>query len=183
MPLASVRHSKVSSITLTLIGFIPISSDGAFTYKFIFLAERFKQQKKMFQQGGGYVQDRSIYEDTGIFAKMHADKGTMTKVDYETYTSLFEAMVMTPYFPHPDALLYIDGSLEDILHRIQLRGRKMEQDTPRAYWEEMYARYDVWIASFNACPVVKVNINDYDLLEDKRSVEHVVAKLGEAIQS
>ena len=52
--------------------------------------------------GGGFVQDRSIYEDTGIFAQMHADQGTMSATDFETYSSLFEAMVMTPYFPHPD---------------------------------------------------------------------------------
>ena len=66
----------------------------SFHLQVYFLAERFKEQKRIFESGGGYVQDRSIYEDTGIFAKMHADKGTMSEVDYETYTSLFEAMVM-----------------------------------------------------------------------------------------
>lgn len=43
-----------------------ISHAGAFTYKCTFLAERFKEQKKDFEYGGGFVQDRSIYEDTGI---------------------------------------------------------------------------------------------------------------------
>ena len=31
-----------------------------------FLAERFKEQKRMFEYGGGFVQDRSIYEDVDI---------------------------------------------------------------------------------------------------------------------
>ena len=35
----------------------------------IYLAERFKEQKRMFEYGGGFVQDRSIYEDVDIFAK------------------------------------------------------------------------------------------------------------------
>ncbi|MCY7585757.1 deoxyadenosine/deoxycytidine kinase, partial [Bacillus safensis] len=112
----------------------------SFHLQVYFLAERFKEQKRIFESGGGYVQDRSIYEDTGIFAKMHADKGTMSEVDYETYTSLFEAMVMTPYFPHPDVLIYLHGDLDHILHRIEERGREMETQTDRAYWEEMYTR-------------------------------------------
>src|SRR5690625_4719574 len=86
----------------------------SFHLQIYFLAERFKEQKRIFEYGGGFVQDRSIYEDTGIFAKMHYEKGTMNKVDYETYTSLFDAMVMTPYFPHPDLLIYLEGSFEDV---------------------------------------------------------------------
>lgn len=61
----------------------------SFHLQVYFLAERFKEQKRIFEYGGGFVQDRSIYEDTGIFAKMHYDKGTMTPTDYDTYKNLF----------------------------------------------------------------------------------------------
>ncbi len=47
----------------------------SFHLQVYFLAERFKEQKRIFEYGGGFVQDRSIYEDTGIFAKMHQRKG------------------------------------------------------------------------------------------------------------
>jgi deoxyadenosine/deoxycytidine kinase len=150
----------------------------SFHLQIYFLAERFKEQKRIFEYGGGFVQDRSIYEDTGIFAKMHYEKGNMTKVDYETYTSLFEAMVMTPYFPHPDLLIYLEGSFEDILKRIKERGRPMEQQTPVEYWKEMHQRYEEWINSFNACPVLRVNINDYDIIEDEQSLEPIVEKIS-----
>ncbi|MFE7065149.1 deoxynucleoside kinase [Sutcliffiella sp. NPDC057660] len=150
----------------------------SFHLQIYFLAERFKDQKKIFEYGGGFVQDRSIYEDTGIFANMHYEKGTMTKVDYETYTSLFEAMVMTPYFPHPDLLIYLEGSLDDILGRIQERGRPMEQQTPISYWEEMHERYEKWINSFHACPVLRLNINEYDVLSNSNSVEPIIEKIS-----
>ena len=39
----------------------------------------------------------------------------MTETDYETYKGLFDAMVMTPYFPHPDLLIYLEGSFDDIV--------------------------------------------------------------------
>ena len=150
----------------------------SFHLQIYFLAERFKEQKRIFEYGGGFVQDRSIYEDTGIFAKMHFEKGTMSKVDYETYTSLFDAMVMTPYFPHPDLLIYLEGSLEDILYRIKERGRPMEQQTPVSYWAEMHGRYENWINNFNACPVLRLNINDYDILENQSSIEPVIERIS-----
>lgn len=154
----------------------------SFHLQIYFLAERFKEQKRIFEYGGGFIQDRSIYEDTGIFAKMHYDKGTMTPTDYETYTNLFDAMVMTPYFPHPDLLIYIEGPVEDIIGRIAERGRPMEQQTDRAYWLEMHERYERWIDSFNACPVLRLNINDYDLMKDPDTVEHIVARIAHFLE-
>ncbi|MBT2639637.1 MULTISPECIES: deoxynucleoside kinase [unclassified Bacillus (in: firmicutes)] len=154
----------------------------SFHLQIYFLAERFKEQKRIFEYGGGFIQDRSIYEDTGIFAKMHYEKGTMSPVDYQTYKSLFEAMVMTPYFPHPDLLIYLEGSLDDILERIKLRGRPMEQQTPITYWEEMHGRYENWINNFNACPVLRLNINDYDLFNNPESIEPIVEKIATHIK-
>lgn len=150
----------------------------SFHLQIYFLAERFKEQKRIFEYGGGFIQDRSIYEDTGIFAKMHYEKGTMNQVDYETYTSLFEAMVMTPYFPHPDLLIYLEGSIDDILDRIKERGRPMEQQTPVEYWKEMHQRYEEWINHFNACPVLRLNINDYDLVQGEEAIEPIIERIA-----
>ncbi|MCQ4086435.1 deoxynucleoside kinase [Saccharibacillus sp. JS10] len=153
----------------------------SFHLQIYFLAERFKEQKAIFEAGGGFVQDRSIYEDTGIFAKMHADQGTMSAVDYETYSSLFEAMVMTPYFPHPDVLIYLEGSLPSILSRITERGREMEIQTDVTYWEKMHGRYADWIEGFNACPVLRLNIDEYDV-HDPSSLDDIIARIGVAIE-
>ncbi|RHW31459.1 deoxynucleoside kinase [Lysinibacillus yapensis] len=150
----------------------------SFHLQIYFLAERFKEQKRIFEYGGGFIQDRSIYEDTGIFAKMHYDKGTMSPTDYETYTNLFEAMVMTPYFPHPDLLVYLEGPIDDIIGRIQERGREMEQQTPTGYWIEMHDRYENWINSFNSCPVLRLDINDYDLVKNPEQIECIVERIA-----
>lgn len=150
----------------------------SFHLQVYFLAERFKEQKRIFEYGGGFIQDRSIYEDTGIFAKMHYDKGTMNPTDYETYTNLFDAMVMTPYFPHPDLLIYLEGPVEDIIGRIQERGREMEQQTPNDYWYEMHGRYEDWINNFNSCPVLRLDINDYDLMDNPEQVEQIVERIA-----
>lgn len=154
----------------------------SFHLQIYFLAERFKEQQHIYDSGGGFVQDRSIYEDTGIFAKMHYDNGTMSETDYITYISLFDAMILTPFFPRPDVLIYLEGSFDDITKRIYDRGRQMERDTPNEYWEELYNRYEKWIQGFSACPVLKIDINDYDLMKDEGSVEHILAKIRDIIK-
>ncbi|HBT70850.1 MAG TPA: deoxynucleoside kinase [Lysinibacillus sp.] len=154
----------------------------SFHLQVYFLAERFKEQKRIFEYGGGFVQDRSIYEDTGIFAKMHYDKGTMSPTDYETYTNLFDAMVMTPYFPHPDLLVYLEGPIDAVIGRIQERGRAMEQQTPNDYWVEMHERYENWINNFNSCPVLRLDINDYDLLKNPDAIESIVSRISHMLK-
>jgi len=153
----------------------------SFHLQVFFLAERFKEQKRLFQYGGGFVQDRSIYEDVEIFAKMNFDKGTMSPNDYETYRSLFEAMVMTPFFPHPDLVIYVEGDFDEIIKRIEERGRQMEIDTDVAYWRELYQRYEDWIRDFNHAPVLRINIRDYDLVNDPESVDIVLRKIGKVL--
>ncbi|MCL1698767.1 MULTISPECIES: deoxynucleoside kinase [unclassified Lysinibacillus] len=154
----------------------------SFHLQVYFLAERFKEQKRIFEYGGGFIQDRSIYEDTGIFAKMHYDKGTMSPTDYETYTNLFDAMVMTPYFPHPDLLVYLEGPIDSVIGRIQERGRAMEQQTPNDYWIEMHDRYENWINNFNSCPVLRLDINDYDLLKNPEAIESIVSRISHMLK-
>jgi deoxyadenosine/deoxycytidine kinase len=156
-------------------------SRWSFHLQIYFLAERFKEQKRMFEYGGGFIQDRSIYEDTGIFAKMHYEKGTMSEVAYETYTSLFDAMVMSPYFPTPDLLIYLEGTFDEVVERIKERGRPMEQQTPIDYWKEMNSRYENWINNFNACPVLRLSISEYDLIKDETSVEEIIKKIGNVL--
>ncbi|MBM7094577.1 MULTISPECIES: deoxynucleoside kinase [Alteribacter] len=154
----------------------------SFHLQIYFLAERFKQQKQMHETGTGYVQDRSIYEDVGIFAKMQYDNNNMTKRDYETYQSLFEAMVMSPYFPKPDVLIYIDGTLDKILERVGRRGREMETKTPRSFWEDLYTRYQEWIRDFDVCPVLHLDIEAYDC-KDPESIQRVVDGIRTLIEN
>jgi deoxyadenosine/deoxycytidine kinase len=155
----------------------------SFHLQIYFLAERFKEQKRMFEYGGGFIQDRSIYEDVDIFAKMHEEQGTMSSEDFQTYSELFNAMVMTPYFPKPDVLIYLECDYDDVIQRIKQRGRQMEIETDVAYWQKLFQRYEDWISEFNACPVVRVNINEYDLHEDPKSLNPVIDKIRHVIDT
>ncbi|MFP3380576.1 deoxynucleoside kinase, partial [Bacillus sp. SIMBA_069] len=70
----------------------------------------------------------------------------------------------------------------DIIDRVKERGRPMEQQTPIDYWKDLYGRYEDWIRSFHACPILRVNINEYDVVDDPASVENIIARVGEKIR-
>ncbi|BBN97309.1 deoxynucleoside kinase [Sporolactobacillus terrae] len=154
----------------------------AFHLQIFFLGERFKETKRISASPDNFIQDRSIYEDTGIFAKMHYEKGTMSEADYRTYTSLFEAMVMTPYFRRPDLLIYLHSSLDATVNRICRRGRGLEKETPHSYWQEMYQRYEQWISDFSICPVLKLDIDDYDLVNDPDTGDALAALIQDRLK-
>lgn len=154
-----------------------------FHLQIYFLGERFKETKRMATSPFNFVQDRSIYEDTGIFARMHYDNGNMSEADFQTYTDLFEAMVMTPYFRRPDLLIYLHGSLDATIARIQRRGRIMEKETDVGYWREMYDRYEQWIDSFSSCPVLKIDIDGYDLYHDPQSFDQIAALVQDRLSA
>lgn len=155
----------------------------AFHLQIYFLGERFKEHRQIWESPAGFIQDRSIYEDTDIFARMHFENGNMSRTDYETYTSLFQAMVMAPYFHHPDLLIYLHGSPDAAIRRIRWRGRQAEEGTPAEYWREMHGRYEKWIADFTACPILKIDIDDYDLFDDQASFDRILDSVASALHN
>ena len=114
---------------------------------------------------------------------MHEEQGTMSKEDFKTYSELFEAMVMTPYFPKPDVLIYLDCDYDEVIDRIHQRGCDMEMNTDPVYWKKLFKRYENWINNFNACPVVRVNINEYDIHENPDSLDPIIDKIAHIIQT
>lgn len=157
-------------------------STWAFHLQIFFLAERFKDQKKMFSYGGGFIMDRTIYEDIEIFAKMNYDNGTMSSDDWNTYRQLFEAMVMSPYFEKPDLIIYLEGDIESIVERINTRGREMEVSTNIEYWKQLDSRYKQWIESIGDMKVLRLNINQYDV-NDEASMHIITEKINKIINA
>ncbi len=145
-----------------------------FHLQLYFLAQRFKQQKEIDNNGLNNIQDRSIYEDVEIFARNLYDSGKMSKRDYITYRDLFNDMV--PHLRRPDLMIYLDGSIDTIVKRINLRGREMEKSVDLEYWTNLHNRYEKWIREYDQSPVLYININEVDLINNP---EHLDALCNE----
>jgi deoxyadenosine/deoxycytidine kinase len=53
----------------------------------------------------------------------------------------------------------------------------MEKDAPTDYWAVLHRRYAQWIAGFRHCPVLSLDVREYDLVADPNAVEEIAAKV------
>jgi deoxyadenosine/deoxycytidine kinase len=154
-------------------------SDGmrrhALSLQLHFLATRMEGMRQMRATGGGWILDRTWYEDADIFARGLHDQGYMSDVEFDLYSRLYTELLHSPAATAPDLLVYLDAPLDTILERIGQRGRATEKETPLAYWASLHDRYERWIASFPHCPVLRLDVRTYDLLRDPAAITDVVA--------
>ena len=146
-----------------------------------FLATRFAALRRMRARGGGWVLDRTWYEDAEVFARGLFESGTISAPEFDLYERLYAELLHSPAARPPRLLVYLRAPLDVVLARIATRGRATERDVDRAYWEGLHARYERWIAGFRRCPVLVVDVRDYDLVADPSAVEHVAARVRAAL--
>jgi deoxyadenosine/deoxycytidine kinase len=142
-----------------------------------FLATRFASMRRIRGAGGSWVLDRTWYEDAEIFARGHFEDGVMTGMEWELYRRLYMELLHSPAARPPRLMVYLHAPLDTIVARIRMRGRPSERDTPESYWAALHGRYERWIAAFRGCPVLSLDVRDYDLVADPTAIEAIAARV------
>ena len=142
-----------------------------------FLATRFASMRRMRGLGGSWILDRTWYEDAEIFARGLFEQGLMTSDEWTLYRRLYAELLYSPAARPPRLLVYLHGPLDVILERIATRGRPKERDVSIDYWTALHARYERWIALFRHCPVLPLDVRDYDLVADSSAIEDIAARV------
>ena len=148
-----------------------------------FLATRFASMRRMRGLGGSWVLDRTWYEDAEVFAAGLHEQGLLSDEEWQLYRKLYAELLFAPAARPPRLLIYLEAPLETILARIAERGRPKERDTDRAYWEQLHARYVKWIAAFRHCPVLRIDVREYDLFGDPAAAaEGIAARVRQRLE-
>lgn len=147
-----------------------------------FLATRFASLRRMRGLGGSWILDRTWYEDAEVFARGLFEQGYMNEDDWHLYQRLYAELLYAPAARPPRLLIYLHGPLDVILERIATRGRPKERDTDPDYWAALHARYERWVAGFSHCPVLTLDVREYDLVSDPGAVEDVAARLRSVLE-
>lgn len=138
----------------------------AFHSQVYFLSRKFKLHQELDQARNRrtVIQDRTIYEDAEIFAQHLYRSRRMTRRDYDTYHSLYEAMVgvLRP----PDLLIYLRAPLRTIRRRIRLRGRPEEQAVPYRYVRRLNDLYEAWFSRYELSPTLVLQTDAMDYVTD-----------------
>jgi deoxyadenosine/deoxycytidine kinase len=148
----------------------------SFHLQVFFLSKRFALQRKILDTGRSAIQDRTIYEDTEIFARVLYRRGLMAERDYRNYQDLFAEMVS--YLRRPDIILYLRAEPETILARIRARGRDMEKGIDPDYIRELHDAYENWAKHIDRiAPLHVIDTDTLDLKQDKGAQDHLVEKI------
>ena len=141
-----------------------------FLLQLYFLDTRFKSIKEALVNQNN-VLDRSIYEDW-YFCKVNRDLGRISDLEFELYERLLNNMVEElAELPKkaPDLMVYLTGSFETIVDRINKRGRGYELAPELVdYYRTLWEGYDDWVYNhYNASEVLTIDIDRYEYVNNK----------------
>ena len=152
----------------------------SFNLQIYFLNSRFRQIKDIQKKGINVIQDRTIYEDSNIFApNLHA-MGLMTNRDFENYKSLFS--LMEEDVAPPDLLIYLRSSIPNLVSQIHKRGRDYENSISIDYLSRLNERYEAWIHNYKKGNLLIIEIDDLDFVENKKDLDKIISLINEKIK-
>lgn len=155
-----------------------------FLLQLTFLSSRFRSIKSALVDKNN-VLDRSIYEDW-YFTKINYELGRISELEFKIYEELLNNMMEElEELPKkaPDLMVYLHGSFEEIVRRIGTRGRDFEQDDSlMAYYKQLWEGYDDWVDNhYDASQVLKINIDQYDVVHNEDDAKAVVQLVRDAL--
>ena len=147
----------------------------SFNLQVYFLNSRFRQLKHFKASNKDFIQDRTIYEDSRIFApNLHA-MGLMNQRDFNNYQSLFG--LMESMVEAPDMLIYLRSSIPNLVHKIHKRGREYENSISIEYLSRLNERYEAWISTYDKGKLLIVDVDQYDFVENKDDLGKIIEKI------
>lgn len=147
----------------------------AFHSQVYILSNRLNQYQDFIANGNHVIQDRSLYENAEVFARLLYERGNMSERDWQTYSAIYETM--TALLPAPNLIIYLEASVPTLIKRIGERGREFEQKIDPDYLESLNQLYDKWISSTTIAPIVKINIDETDFEANERALGDLVEKI------
>jgi deoxyadenosine/deoxycytidine kinase len=144
-----------------------------------FLMRRLRIHRKLIDEKGSVIQDRSVYEDAEIFAHNLSLQDAINDRDYATYRELYQVLV--EFLPPPDLIIYLRASLETLLSRISKRGRAYERTISVSYLSDLNELYENWIDEFDLCPVLIVPCDNLDYVAKPQHLALIIEKINEIL--
>ena len=151
----------------------------SFNLQVYFLKSRFGQIVKIREGKKSVIQDRTIYEDSVIFAANLFDMGLMSPRDYENYTGLFK--LMSSLIAPPDLLIYLRATVPTLVRQIEMRGRPYESSIRLDYLRRLNERYEGWIRGYQESNLLIVDVDKNDFIKDKSNLSAVIDKVDSKI--
>ncbi len=150
----------------------------AFPLQIYFMTRRVRDHVQIVQNNTSAIQDRTIYEDAGVFARNLYEQGIMDEREYTTYRGLYD--VLADSLPSPDLIVYLRKSVPKLKERIQLRGRDYEQSIPDEYLHFLNRYYDEWIQTYQG-PKLVIESDKLDFVKHPDHFDLICQKIVKSL--
>ncbi len=151
----------------------------SFHSQVFFLGKRLEHHHQLLQHPGSVVQDRTVYEDAEIFACNLYEQGNMSERDYDAYRRLYEAV--SAFLPPPHLIIYLQGSVDTLIRRINQRGREFERNIDPTYLERLNRLYDEFALRWSLSPILRINIDHTDLQHNPQDFSDLVQQIEQQL--
>lgn len=182
----SVDDNKILPLFYTMSEEELVSKRIPFLLQLHFLDTRFKAIKKALVDNNN-VLDRSIYEDW-YFCKRNMELGRISQLEFEVYEGLLNNMMEElKELPKksPDLMVYLKGSFETVIERINKRGREFEVDESLIeYYRFIWEGYDNWINEhYDKSEVLIIDMDEMDVVNNPRDKELLISLVEDKLKA
>ncbi|MCI0515431.1 deoxynucleoside kinase [candidate division KSB1 bacterium] len=149
-----------------LLDFYQDMSKWAFHSQLFFLLHNFKAHQEIQKLQVSCIKDRTIYEDSEVFATNLFQQGCMSERDYQCYRELYTTLMAI--LPYPNLVIYLRASTAVLRQRIQERNRSFESHLNLEYLTRLNAAYDEWAQRMQRCTeTLIVETDDFNVFQDQ----------------
>jgi len=139
-----------------------------FQTQLAFLASRFKQQQKMTNRElfDDFVISDYIFEKDRIFARLNLDDDELS-----LYDNIYG--IMTGISAKPDLVIYLQNSVERLMHNIDKRGRDYERNITEDYLKGLSDSYNQFFYRYNKSPLIIINASEIDFVHNPEHLSYL----------
>ncbi len=141
---------------------------NGFKTQLFFLLNRYQQQLELKQQDLFHtltVCDYTFAKDR-IFAEINLSDDELSL--YDTVFTLLDERL-----PKPDLVVYLQASTDVMQQRIKQRKWEIERSISEEYLEQLSETYNRYFFSYNSTPLLVVNANDLDIVNNPTDWENM----------
>jgi len=144
----------------------------AFRTQLFFLLERYHQLQELHQKDlfRNFIVSDYIFEKDKIFAYMNLSDDELRL--YEQVSSALDKNIVTP-----DLVVYLQSSVERLMHNIRKRDREIEKELTGQYIENLNEAYNYFFSRYKSTRVLIVNCEESDFVNDNEEFDKLVSEI------
>jgi deoxyadenosine/deoxycytidine kinase len=115
------------------------------------------------------VADFALAKDP-LFARL-----TLDDAEYQLYSKIYEHV--RPQAPAPDLVVYLQASVETLVHRVKKRGHAMEQGISEDYLRALSDAYTRYFHHYDASPLLIVNSDRLNFADKPQHLDLLLERI------